>query len=97
MVWNWQIANKGNTEIKNDHNTKDHTALYCWDTEPDDLGKECKEEEEINKHLICFYPALTNRRRKTLCQVTLEELEQTAELDVNDLKNVITLCHAINN
>lgn len=52
-----------------------------------DFFKEYAEEEQTIQHLICFYPALPNRRRNTLGQESLEELEVVTELDVNDLKN----------
>ncbi|XP_077257725.1 uncharacterized protein LOC143894919 [Temnothorax americanus] len=61
--------------------------LQKWKITNDNYCRECNEEEETIEHLLCWCPALINRRLQIMGQEFLDGLEDTAEMEINKIMN----------
>ncbi|XP_077281865.1 uncharacterized protein LOC143908235 [Temnothorax americanus] len=59
--------------------------LQKWKITDDSYCRECNEEEEKIEHLMCWCPALENRRLQTMGQEFLDELEDAAEMVIDNI------------
>ncbi|XP_077265721.1 uncharacterized protein LOC143899357 [Temnothorax americanus] len=59
--------------------------LQKWKITDDSSCRECNEQEETIEHLMCWCPALENRRLQTMGQEFLDGLEDAAEMGIDNI------------